>query len=142
MNDESMIVIRLDGEGRTRRPGETLSGEYWVTSLHSTAVKAIEASVLWQTEGKGDEDLAVIEFSRREAEEDRPLDITRPQRFGATLPNSPLSYDGQLIKVRWCVRVRIFLRRGKEIVAEKAFRLGETSPAKPHRTAAPAEDVR
>ena len=48
-----------------------------------------------------------------------------PQRFGTTLPNSPLSYEGHLIKLRWCVRVRVFPHRGKEVVEEKAFQLVE-----------------
>ena len=88
-------------------------------------MKAIEVSVLWHTEGKGDEDMAVAEFWRRDAEDGRPLDTAEPQRFSATLPNSPLSYDGQIVKVHWCVRVRAFLHRGREVVGEKAFQLGD-----------------
>ena len=125
MNGEPTIVIRLDGNGRVHRPGETLSGEYWIESLEAAQVKAIEVSVLWHTEGKGDEDMAVAEFCRRDAEDGRLLDTARPQRFTATLPNSPLSYDGQIVKVHWCVRVRVFLHRGKEVVGEKVFQLGD-----------------
>ena len=33
MNGEPTVVIRLDGDGRIHRPGETLSGEYWIESL-------------------------------------------------------------------------------------------------------------
>ena len=124
MNDEPAVVIRLDGDGRIHRPGETLSGEYWIESLEASQLKAIQVSVLWHTEGKGDEDMAVAEFWRRDAEDGRPLDPARPERFSATLPNSPLSYDGQIVKVRWCVRVRVFLHRGKDVVGEKVFQLG------------------
>ena len=65
----------------------------------------------------------VREFARRDADDSRPIDPRRPERFSTTLPNSPLSYEGQLIKLRWCVRVRAFPQRGKEVLGEKAFQL-------------------
>jgi hypothetical protein len=133
MNDEPTVVIRLDGDGRSHRPGETLSGEYRIESLDAAQVKAVEVSVLWHTEGKGDEDMAVAAFWRHDAEDIRPLVPGRPQRFSTTLPNSPLSYDGQIVKVHWCVRVRVFLPRGKEVVGEKVFQLGDVPrPAPQH----------
>jgi hypothetical protein len=138
MNDPA-VVIRLGGDGRFHRPGETLSGEYWIESLDASAVKAIEASVLWHTEGKGDEDMAVAAFWRRSAEDGLPIDADQPERFSATLPNSPLSYEGQIVKVRWCVRVRVFLQRGKEIVGEKAFQLGEVPAVRTHHAVLDAE---
>ena len=39
-------------------------------------MKAIEVSVLWHTEGKGDEDMAVTEFWRRDAEDGHPIDAS------------------------------------------------------------------
>ena len=68
MSEEPTVVIRLDGDSRVYRPGETLSGEYWSESLEAGQVKAIEVSVLWHTEGKGDEDMAVHEFWRRDSD--------------------------------------------------------------------------
>ena len=41
--------------------------------------------------------------------------------FGTILPNSPLSYSGSMVKIRWCARVRLFLRRGKELFFEQPF---------------------
>jgi hypothetical protein len=125
MNDEPTVQIRLEGDRRVHWPGETLAGEYWIESLEAGQVKGIEVSVLWHTEGKGDEDMAVDEFWRRDADDGCPIDPRRPERFSTTLPNSPLSYEGQIVKVRWCVRVRVFPNRGKEIVGEKEFQLGE-----------------
>ena len=124
MNAEPTVVLRFDEEQRAYRPGEPLSGDYWIESLAAEQIKAIEVSVLWHTEGKGDEDMAVHEFWRREARADQPVDPHAPERFSTTLPNSPLSYEGQIVKVRWCVRVRVFSYRGREIVGEMGFRLG------------------
>ncbi len=118
-----LVRIRFDGNGRIYHPGETLSGEYRIESVSADEIRAIEVSVLWYTEGKGDEDLAVHDFWRSSAEEG--VDLCRPGRFHAVLPKSPLSYRGVLVKIRWCVRVRVFLTKGREVMGELAFRLGE-----------------
>jgi hypothetical protein len=131
MSAEPTVVIRLDGDGLVYRSGEDFSGQYWITFLGEVDVKAIEASVLWHTEGKGDEDMAVHEFWRRDSDEIHPIDPAQPERFSTTLPNSPLSYEGRIIKLRWCVRVRAFLQRGKEVVGEKVFQLGDVAPIRP-----------
>jgi len=135
MNAEPTVVILFDGEQRVHRPGETLAGECWIESPGAEPVKAIEVSVLWHTEGKGDEDMAVHEFWRRAASDEEPIDPRRPERFSTILPNSPLSYEGQIVKLRWCVRLRVFPVRGKEIVGEKRFQLGDV-PAVGARAAA------
>jgi hypothetical protein len=124
--NEPAVVIRLDGNGRVYRPGETLSGEYRFESVEPGQIAAIEVSVLWFSEGKGDEDLAVHEFWRRDVAEGEWIDARRPERFSTTLPSSPLSYEGQIVKLRWCVRVRVFLSHGREVVGQKFFRLGNT----------------
>jgi hypothetical protein len=124
------VSIRLDGNGRVYRPGDSLSGQYLIESLSPASVKAIELSVLWYSEGKGDEDLAVHDFRRRSADNGQPLDLAWPEPFSVTLPQSPLSYDGLILKLRWCVRVRVLLQRGKDLVAQKEFRLGDVPAAK------------
>ena len=37
---------------------------------------------------------------------------------------SPLSYEGIIIKIQWCIRVRIFLHNGNEHVHDQPFLLG------------------
>lgn len=123
-----LVRIRLDGNGRVYEPGQVLSGEYGIESVPPDEIKAIEVSVLWHTEGKGDEDMAVHAFWRVSADNGSPIDLHHPGRFSTVLPKSPLSYRGVLVKIRWCVRVRVFLARGREVVGELAFRLG-TVPA-------------
>ena len=124
------ITIRFDGNGRVYHPGETLSGEYSLESVDPEEVKAIEVSVLWYTEGKGDEDLAVHDFRRLSVEDDPTQASPWPGRFSTRLPNSPLSYEGQIVKIRWCVRVRAFLTYGREVVGQHRFRLGNVPAAK------------
>lgn len=132
MSDAS-VTIRFDGNGRTYLPGETLSGEYWLESVDGE-VTAIEVSVLWYTEGKGDEDFSVHDFRRLSVEEGDEIDPRWPGRFRTILPNSPMTYDGAIIKIRWCVRVRAFLTGGREIVGQQRFRLGGIPAAKALRS--------
>ena len=129
MSDPSITIVLL-GNGRAYRPGDALDFEYRVDGLHTRRIKAVEVSVLWYTEGKGDEDLAVHEFRRLDVAGDYAIDLAEPQQFSTTLPNSPLSYDGSIVKLRWCVRVRAFLHHGKELVGQRGFRLGNVHAPK------------
>jgi hypothetical protein len=142
--NEPEIIIRLDDGGCVFVPGACLSGEYRLDSIDKGNLQAVEVSVLWHSEGKGDEDLAVHEFWREAGSGEQgasngataysPLlapnsPLPPPRRFSTTLPQSPLSYDGQIVKIRWCVRVRAIFKRGRDLVAEKSFRLGNVPPA-------------
>ncbi len=122
------VTIRLDRNGRVYHPGELLAGEYRLEGVARRQIKAIEVSVLWYTDGKGDQDFSVHFFQRLSAEQGDWIDSRGPGRFSTVLPPGPLSYSGAIVKVRWCVRVRAFLQQGKEIVEELPFQLGETLP--------------
>lgn len=129
MNDP-LLSIAFDGNRRHFEPGEMLVAEYRLDSLSLVDAKAIEASVVWYTVGKGDEDFGVHQFVRH-AQEDAPglFDCRRLRYLKTVLPRSPLSYEGVIVKVRWCVRVRLFPTRGREMVAETSFVLGHVPPA-------------
>ncbi len=127
---EPFVRISFDGNGRTYRPGDTLSGQYRLESIAPEEIRSVEVSILWYSEGKGEEDMAVHQFHRSSAEEGDRIDPRQPGRFSTVLPNSPLSYRGVIVKVRWCVRVRVFLARGREVKGELEFRLGDVRPAR------------
>ncbi|MBN2294356.1 MAG: hypothetical protein JXM70_18145 [Pirellulales bacterium] len=126
------VAISFDDDAQEFMPGETISGQFKLESFDPGSVKAIEFSVLWYTEGKGDEDLDVHEFRRIEADDMNWSAFRRAEQFDVTLPLSPLSYEGSIMKIRWCARVRVFPKRGREIVAELPFVLGNLQPARPH----------
>lgn len=125
MISEPSITLEFDEHARFYLPREEIAGQYVVDIDDANAVHAIESSVLWYTEGKGEEDLAVHYFDRHSRIEGHFFDVTVPRRFGTVLPHSPLSYSGRILKIRWCVRVRVFLRSGREVIAEQPFRLGD-----------------
>jgi hypothetical protein len=124
------IRLVLDSQTSHYQPGERLTGRFMIDGSHPPSVRAAEVSVLWYTAGQGDEDLAIHYFERIVDEPLRPLDLRVPNRFATTMPTSPLSYDGQIVKVCWCVRVRLFLPYGQETFAEVPFRLGSVPARK------------
>jgi len=95
--------------------------------------------VLWHSEGKGEEDIGVHFFERRLPSDAENGDLRPMRRLRTRLPNSPLSYAGAIVSVRWCVRLRLFLRRGRELVVEQPFLLGSVPPALPVAAAPPEQ---
>jgi hypothetical protein len=124
------IKLKLDGQGRTFDPGEILAGVYSLEGVSPQDVRAVELSVLWHTEGKGDEDMSVHHFERVEPKNAEPVDFQEPRPFQTTLPNSPLSYSGLIVRICWRVRVRVFMGRGKELSLEVPFQLGRIPKAR------------
>ena len=127
----SEVRVELDKETGQYEPGELLSGWYAVGRVEDAAVKAVELSVLWYTVGKGDEDFAIHHFERFDPAASDELLVGEAKQFSARLPYSPLSYDGSILNIRWCVRLRVFFARGKNICVDYPFRLGNVPPHKP-----------
>lgn len=127
MNRED-VTVELDRTPPDYRPDESLTGGWRLPATLDRPVRAVELSVLWYTDGKGDEDLGIHHFERLSADEAGMIALGRLTRFAARLPRSPLSYDGLIVKVCWCVRVRAFWDCG-ESIAEAPFRLGIVSRA-------------
>jgi hypothetical protein len=134
---EPLISICLEGQRKQYQPGDDLTCEYQIDAVDAVDLHAVEASVLWYTEGKGDEDLSVHYFERRTASDTDDGDLRPMRRFRTRLPNSPLSYRGAILNVCWCVRVRVFLRRGKDVWADQPFQLGSVPAV---RSQIPAND--
>jgi hypothetical protein len=122
------VRLTLDEPSAHYQPGERLSGRFMVDGTKPWAVRAAELSVLWYTAGQGEEDFSIHYFDRLVDEPGRPLDLRVPRRFATVLPQSPWSYDGQIVKVCWCVRLRLSLLHGQESLTELPFRLGNVPP--------------
>jgi hypothetical protein len=127
---EPLISIQLLRPGRIYQPREMLSCEYQIDAIDAGEITAVETSVLWYTEGKGDEDLSVHYFERRTPTDVIDGDLRPLRHIECPLPSSPLSYHGFLFKIRWCVRVRVFLRGGRDVYTDEIFQLGNV-PAVP-----------
>lgn len=126
---EPLISMNILKHEKVFEPGEVLEWEFQIDAVEKNAVQAVEASVLWYTEGKGDEDMGVHFFERFVSSElEEGADLRQLRRFETVLPSSPLSYSGVILKVRWCARVRAFLGRGKQTFLEQPFQLGHVPP--------------
>ncbi len=117
-------MIQLQGFRSSYLPGEELALEFRIQEIDPSTIVTVETSVVWYTEGKGSEDLGVHFFQRLTGEAVSERDWTQPQPIATELPYSPLSYEGRLLKIRWCIRVRVYLNDGNELVGQESFSLG------------------
>ncbi|MEZ6133286.1 MAG: hypothetical protein R3C53_00105 [Pirellulaceae bacterium] len=116
--------LRLLTLQQALEPGENLEFEYAIQRISAQLIERLEVSVAWYTEGKGSEDIGVHFFQSVPRSELSKTPLSDPHRIETLLPANPLSYDGRLFKIRWCVRLRLFLCDGREITAEQPFYLG------------------
>lgn len=128
--EEPLLSICLGGGRKHYSAGDEIVVEYQVDAIELADIQAVEASILWLTEGKGEEDLGVHFFERRLPADADDGDLRPLRRFSIQLPNSPLTYEGAIVRIRWCVRLRLFARRGKEYSLDYPFTLGSV-PAAP-----------
>ena len=103
--------------------GQPLTASWLLSRITPALVEGLEASVMWYTEGKGDEDLNVHAFQRWNDSQLRELDLSQRHQLHCALPVTPLSYEGTLLRIRWCVRVRLFCSAGLDAVAQAPFQL-------------------
>jgi len=128
---EPLLSLCLAGPNRNFAAGDELVCEYQIDAVEPADIQAVELSVLWYTEGKGEEDMGVHFFERRLPADAEDGDLRPMRRLRSKLPNSPLSYRGAIVSVFWCVRLRLFLRRGREFVVEEPFTLGSVPAVLP-----------
>ena len=123
------VSVQFDRVGRVYAPEHEMVIRYEVEGVKPDSIRALERSVLWYTEGKGEEDLSVHHFERLEDEAFR-AEAFPSGTFTVRLPASPLSYEGIIVKIRWCARVRLFFSSGRDFVSEHVFDLGDIAPAR------------
>lgn len=119
------VLVHFSQPDRRYQPLESLSVRYSIEGVDGADLRAVERSVLWYTEGKGEEDIGVHAFERVSVAGGGPLE----GEFACQLPASPLSYEGLIVKIRWCVRVRLFFKAGRDFVSEHVFDLGDVPAA-------------
>lgn len=127
---DPLIAMTLDRSPRVYEGGATMEIEYQIDAVGHEEILATEASVLWYTAGKGEPDMGVHFFRRTTPDDMEGRDLRPLQRVDVVLPPSPLSYDGVILKIHWCVRVRLFLTRGREYLEELPFQLGSVPAAR------------
>jgi len=142
------VIIQFDRQPHDFAPLEIVAGTFRTVDVNPEEIARIEFSVLWFTEGKGDEDLGVHFFKvldwtegtlNNELNADLPsvgnqiLLVSRDSEsltyyFTVRLPASPLTWYGKILKIYWCVRIRLFLKNGREVKSERVFNVGKIPP--------------
>jgi hypothetical protein len=93
---EDWITIETR-DGSTRfEPGETVEGT--VAWRLSPPPRSVEVRLLWYTQGKGDQDVVIVEsepFATPGAEDRRG--------FVFRVPEGPFSFSGKLISLEWAL---------------------------------------
>jgi hypothetical protein len=87
-------------------PGAVVSGAFEIRPYERIPCRGVELQLRWRTEGKGDEDGAIINTKTFRRDELLP-DRTFGDQFAFKLPFTPHSYAGQLINIVWMVSVKI-----------------------------------
>src|SRR5262245_10632538 len=128
---EPLLSLCIVGGKSAFAAGDERLAEYQLDAVDPAEIQAVEASVLWYTEGKGEEDMGVHFFERRLPGDEEDGDLRPLRRVRTRLPNSPLSYSGAILSIRWSVRLRLFLRHGRDYVLEKTFTLGSVPAVLP-----------
>ncbi len=121
---EPAIGLRLRTLQQALEPGEELEFEYCIQRVPAELIERLEVSVAWYTEGKGSEDIGVHFFQSVSGPELSQRALSEPRAVQTKLPANPLSYDGKLFRIRWCIRLRLFLNDGRKVCAEQPFYLG------------------
>ncbi len=94
------IRVQLDG-GAAFEPGSEVRGRAeW--QAEEGRPEAVLISLLWHTEGKGTEDIEIID----------QLEVERPpaagsRNFAFRLPDFPWSFSGKLISLIWAVEASL-----------------------------------
>ncbi len=91
------MPFELDRGRREFEPGEELSGR--VSWAFQTAPENVELRLFWYTEGKGTQDVEVVE-----RETFGGLQEGR-RNFRLRLPKSPYSFSGRLVSIRWALEL-------------------------------------
>lgn len=126
------IEVIFTGGRRQYEPGDRLEVRYAVDGCDDETIRAVEHSVVWYTEGKGEGDIGV-HFFERVTERRRDAARVRGGWIETMLPASPLSYEGVIVKIRWCVRIRLFFAGGRDFVSEHVFAVGRIPLGRPVR---------
>ena len=96
----STIDIEIKDGQTSFLPGQTLGGiARW---LCSEPPKKASLQLIWFTEGKGDEDVGLVEeikFENPYVSDERP--------FKFQLPGRPYSFSGKLISLTWALELQV-----------------------------------
>lgn len=92
------LGVALEGGQTAYRPGDDVRGvASWTLE---EPPKAVEVRLFWHTQGKGDQDVEVVETTAFQNPGQTDL-----REFRFRLPDGPYSFSGKLISLLWAIEV-------------------------------------
>jgi hypothetical protein len=119
------IIIELDRD--VYDAGEFLTGRYRLDPRCASFECQVEILVFWQSMGKGETDRGVQHRESRTVPDGETTD-SLGGGFSILLPASPVTYNGVLIKIAWCLEIRVHAGRDLQREAAIPFQLGHVGP--------------
>jgi len=103
VSDKATITITVDRQSYA--PGGNVTGLVRIETPDALKINKVDVMLEWKTSGKGDKDSAQIDV--QEIVKGGQIDGLVEVPYSLMLPAAPCSYHGRLIKIEWCVKVRI-----------------------------------
>ena len=122
-------MIRIKFENQEVVLGDTFRGWVSWTSEKDVTPRKVSLIVGWHTEGRGStaqDDVVTCEHECGPVSEGQTIEMP----FEVTIPHDvPVSFDGELIRLIWSLKVRVDLPWAFDLKADREFRvLGPSVP--------------
>ena len=99
------IRIEVENNQKEFEPGDSISGKvFWDLTKEP---KRVSVNLLWYTDGKGSEDLEVVDSMEIES-----FNFRGSKGFTFVLPDEPYSFSGTLISICWTLEA--FAKKSKD----------------------------
>lgn len=114
------IRFKRGGDVLQYQPGDMLEADIEVRSENTITCRDIVVAVGWHTEGKGDRNSGRSYVDPLGVTEIVPgIPITH--QFSCRLPNTPYSYEGELIRIVWALTVKVDIAMMPDMTESRPF---------------------
>jgi|GEM_PF-3383050 hypothetical protein len=113
LNRTAEIVFAPDKN--TWHSTETLSGYVTFSEEAMKSGRSCDMFVFWTVDSIGTPDVGVVYRGGLN------IKTINTHHFSVRLPALPLSYSGELFRIRWMVRLRLFKRGAEDVIVDREF---------------------
>jgi hypothetical protein len=113
--------LRIELTQETYPAGGELAGAFVVAGGLPDYARKVVLTVLWRTAGKGTVDVGVAHVREWSVRDNSLAGLANPHTFTVPLPRTPLTYDGQIVRIHWAAKVEVLWAADGAAAAEAAF---------------------
>jgi len=113
------LALYLDDNCSEFAPGETVAGRAELNALGNLELRdSADLYLFWRTEGRGDEDHAVVGHLRLAEDGAQLSPGSKQQAFEFKLPALPCTYTGVALKIKWVLGIYARAKGGDKVEVE------------------------